>query len=204
MENVEEKEQDNAAGGSSNSLKDALASSENTAFAKRLVSFFGSLKTQSFLDYDGTVEEIVHMEKDARVDMGNEEDIHAYLKIIDKIQGYRDRATAIYCKAHRDFLYIDKHFDTLQKVCLSKSKAKSLDKREGEVEEVLYSCLDERVKRESLLKHAEQIVWNLNSKFDSVRLKISILHHSIKASGGTDSITKSLNKKDGVDSWDKI
>lgn len=203
MENIEEKEQDNS-GINSNSLKDALASSENVSFAKKLVNFMGNLKSQRFLDYDSTVEEILQMEKDARIDMGTEEDIHAYLKIIDKIQGYRDRATAIYCKAHRDFIYIDKHYDTLQKVCLSKSKAKSLDKREGEVEEVLYSCIDERVKRESLFKHAEQIVWNLNSKFDSVRLKISILHHSIKASGGTDSITKSLNKKDGVDSWERV
>ena len=187
-----------------NSIKEVLATPDNSSFAKKLINFANDLKNQRFLDYDKTVDEILKMEKDARVEIGNEEDIHAYLKIVDKIQGYRDRATAIYCKAHRDYIYIDKYFDTYQKICLSKSKAKSLDKREGEVEEILLFCLDERIKRESLLKHSEQIVWNLNSKFDSIKLKISILHNSLKSSSGTDSITRGLNKKENSEGWENI
>ncbi len=187
-----------------NSLKETLKAPENISFAKKLTLFINDLKNNNFLDYDKTVEEIFFMEKDARVNISNENDIHAYLKVIDKIQGYRDRATEIYCKAHGDFLHIDKFFDTFQKVCLAKSKAKSLDKREGEVEEVLLFSLEERTKRESLLKHAEQIIWNLNSKFDSIKLKISILHHTLKTTGGTDSITRNLTKKDDSDSWEDV
>jgi hypothetical protein len=164
--------------------KEYLKKPEYEGFLPFFVDRVTKISSHVYLSYDETLNEIDNMNIPIQIELAAEDDIELNCTIIDMIQGYKDRLTALYCKAERDYELIEGNYQSLVKMwCGLFSQLSSDKKREGEAE-MLFGFLDpERKKRAEVFSTIKQHLKNMSDKFFSISRKAAIHEHVYRLVG---------------------
>lgn len=163
-------------------------------FKEKLIDFIEDMHGRKFLNKADISQEIRDMKVDVIVEKTDDYDIESYIPLLNVITGFRDRLTSILSRAHAEHLYIEKKHEALFNAWFARfSKLSSDKKREAEAEYVLDFLLNERLERENLFNYVKNSVANMNSKYEVVSRKISIVHEVHKAVGASYVDTQKMN-----------
>ena len=180
----------------SDDVNETIATVETLPFKEILCDTLIKIKDRKFLNGIDVSQEVKEMDINILGTKNEIEDLELYTNFIDKISAFRGRLTPILSKAHSDFLFVEKHYESLYKSWVAKfSKLGSDKKREGEAEYILRFMLDERILRENLYNSVKNVMNSLNGKMEAVSRKITIMQESHKLIGYTGPDNRKEKKK---------
>ena len=157
---------------------------ESLQFKKILLRKLEIIKNHKMRDIEQTRKEVEGMNIDISVDMANDTDIELYNRIMEIIQGFRDRIHHILSQAYSDFCVVEEAYNNLYRMWTGKFSRLSSDKRrEGEAEYILSELSEKRRERENFYSEIRNASKNLNDKMEVVSRKVTIIQEVHKILG---------------------
>jgi len=167
-------------------IKDLLNVGVNIPFKNTLIKKMEYLREETFCDLKTIRAEIIKMTKEIREnlslkDIGSDEDLEAYISILNDLDQYRVRLYEIFSNVQSDYI----RFNGIREILFgiwkgNYSTQKSVDKRDGEALQILEFLEFEKIKRKDLFNIAKNALDAISAKMEIVSRKITLVMEVMK------------------------
>lgn len=179
-------------------VKEVLSLPENESFKKKILDFKEKMEQRGYLPYKKTKAELLQLQEETSVPLDDDGDLNEYCHLLDRIQANKDRCVAILVQAQADHIFTEKYFDSLSKMWLRYSDAKSQDRREAESADLLHFSIGARSRSHELFEIARVINFNFQQKYEIIKEKIRVRiqeHRSVNEEHGVYASAFTPSKK---------
>jgi len=167
-------------------VKTILNEDMNLPFKNTLIRKAEYIENEVFCNIDSTRIEILTITKEIKEnlslkDIGGDEDLEAYISVLNDLDQYRIRIYEIFSNVQSDYIRLNGIFELLSEIWVGNySTQKSQDKRKGDALQILEFLEFDRIKRKDLFNIAKNALDAIGAKMEIVSRKITLVMEVMK------------------------